>query len=257
MRVGTSFGGQHMVDTVRTRRTHYEVLGLKPAATGDEIAQRVRERKWARFRPHSIGGLTEVTARPRNLARSRQTPGLRCLARPPARSPEADAIAAHGRASATPPSVARRSRPASSRSPIRSRRPLPVPSRRPLPVPSSSRLLPTHRRQSRRWSHSFDPNRSAEALPPFIARSAARAGETRAAETRPPGSPGRSPRHRRNQRRARSSACLGVAIFAPRWTSSWPRPRKGRFHGANRNCCGRPGHVRRARRRLGRMERGR
>lgn len=49
-----------MVDTVRTRRTHYEVLGLKPAATGDEIA-RAFAREMGAFRPHSIGGLTEVT----------------------------------------------------------------------------------------------------------------------------------------------------------------------------------------------------
>jgi hypothetical protein len=49
-----------MVDTVRTRRTLYEVLGLKPAATGDEI-ERAFAREMSGFRPHSIGGLTEVT----------------------------------------------------------------------------------------------------------------------------------------------------------------------------------------------------
>jgi hypothetical protein len=49
-----------MVGTVRTRRTHYDVLGLKPAATGDEIA-RAFAREMGAFRPHSIGGLTEVT----------------------------------------------------------------------------------------------------------------------------------------------------------------------------------------------------
>jgi len=55
-----------MVDTVRTRRTHYEVLGLTPAATGDEI-ERAFAREMGGFRPHSIGGLTEVTLAHENL----------------------------------------------------------------------------------------------------------------------------------------------------------------------------------------------
>src|SRR5215213_9692299 len=49
-----------MVGTVRTRRTLYEVLGLTPAATADEI-ERAFAREMGGFRPHSIGGLTEVT----------------------------------------------------------------------------------------------------------------------------------------------------------------------------------------------------
>ena len=83
-----------MVDTVKTRRTHYEVLGLTPAATGDEI-ERAFAREMGGFRPHSIGGLAEVSARPRDPARSRQARGLRCLARPSARSPSRNCW--HGR----------------------------------------------------------------------------------------------------------------------------------------------------------------
>jgi hypothetical protein len=49
-----------MVDTVKTRRTHYEILGLKPAATGDEI-ERAFASEIGGFRPHSISGLAEVT----------------------------------------------------------------------------------------------------------------------------------------------------------------------------------------------------
>lgn len=49
-----------MVDAVRTRRTLYDVLGLTPAATGEEV-ERAFAREMSGFRPHSIGGLAEVT----------------------------------------------------------------------------------------------------------------------------------------------------------------------------------------------------
>ena len=235
MRVGTSSGGQHMVDTVRTRRTHYEVLGLKPTATGDEIARRSRG-KWAVSAPQHRRP-DRGHASPTNLARSRQTPGLRCLARPPAEA-RGRRNCWHGRAWATPPSVARRSRPASSRSPIRSRRPLPVPSRRPLPVPSSSRLLPTHRRQSRRWSHSIGRNRRPQRRRRSLPRRCAN-WRVRSRWERPLACPGRR-RHRRKQRRRPILPLVWIAIFAPRWTNSWPRPRKGPFPGSGPRLRGAP-----------------
>ena len=56
-----------MVDTVRTRRSHYEVLGLEPTATSGEI-----ERAFAAaigiFRPHAFGGVAEATVAFRTLS---------------------------------------------------------------------------------------------------------------------------------------------------------------------------------------------
>src|SRR3954468_13462151 len=49
-----------MVDTVKSRPNFYEVLGLKPTASGDEIAQAFA-REISGFRPRPIGGLAEVT----------------------------------------------------------------------------------------------------------------------------------------------------------------------------------------------------
>jgi hypothetical protein len=42
------------------KRTHYDVLGLEPTATSDEVA-RAFAREMGAFRPHSISGLAEVT----------------------------------------------------------------------------------------------------------------------------------------------------------------------------------------------------
>jgi hypothetical protein len=49
-----------MDSAVRARRNHYELLGLTPAATGDEIA-RAFAREMSIFRPHSFGGLAELS----------------------------------------------------------------------------------------------------------------------------------------------------------------------------------------------------
>jgi hypothetical protein len=49
-----------MVSTVGTRPNHYELLGLAPKATGDEIA-RAFAREMSMFRPHSFGGLAELS----------------------------------------------------------------------------------------------------------------------------------------------------------------------------------------------------
>ena len=49
-----------MVSTVGTRPNHYELLGLTPSATGDEIAQAFA-RGISMFRPHSFGGLAELS----------------------------------------------------------------------------------------------------------------------------------------------------------------------------------------------------
>ena len=48
-----------MASTVGAR-THYEILGLKPTATADEI-ERAFAAEIGGFRPHSISGLAEVT----------------------------------------------------------------------------------------------------------------------------------------------------------------------------------------------------
>ena len=48
-----------MVSVVKVR-THYEVLGIKPSATRDEIAQAFA-RETSMFRPRPFGGLAEVT----------------------------------------------------------------------------------------------------------------------------------------------------------------------------------------------------
>jgi hypothetical protein len=61
-----SLGGQHMVDTVKTRRTHYEVLGLKPNATSDEI-ERAFAREVGIFRPHGVGAVAEAAIAFRTL----------------------------------------------------------------------------------------------------------------------------------------------------------------------------------------------
>jgi hypothetical protein len=47
-----------MVDTVKTRRTHYDVLGLKPAATSDEIARAFAKEIG---RPRALGGIAEIS----------------------------------------------------------------------------------------------------------------------------------------------------------------------------------------------------
>ncbi len=48
-----------MVSTVSTRPNHYEVLGVSPRASGDEIA-RAFAREVGIFRPRAFGGLTEL-----------------------------------------------------------------------------------------------------------------------------------------------------------------------------------------------------
>lgn len=49
-----------MVSTTSTRLNHYEVLGLKPTASSDEIA-RAFANEISIFRPHGFGGIAEVT----------------------------------------------------------------------------------------------------------------------------------------------------------------------------------------------------
>ena len=49
-----------MVSTIGTRPNHYELLGLTPKATGSEIA-RSFAREMSMFRPHSFGGLAELS----------------------------------------------------------------------------------------------------------------------------------------------------------------------------------------------------
>ena len=49
-----------MVSTIGTRPNHYELLGLTPKATGDEIAKAFA-REMSMFRPHSFGGLAELS----------------------------------------------------------------------------------------------------------------------------------------------------------------------------------------------------
>jgi hypothetical protein len=50
----------NMASTVKSRPNHYEVLGLAPTASSDEIAQAFA-REISIFRPHSFGGIAEVT----------------------------------------------------------------------------------------------------------------------------------------------------------------------------------------------------
>jgi hypothetical protein len=49
-----------MVDTISKRRTHYEVLGLTPGATGEEIEQAFA-RQFGCFEPQTVGRLADVT----------------------------------------------------------------------------------------------------------------------------------------------------------------------------------------------------
>jgi hypothetical protein len=49
-----------MVSTIGTRPNHYELLGLTPKATGGEIATAFA-REMSMFRPHSFGGLAELS----------------------------------------------------------------------------------------------------------------------------------------------------------------------------------------------------
>lgn len=49
-----------MVSTVKSRPTHYDVLGLKPTATTDEIA-RAFAREISIFRPHTLNEIADVT----------------------------------------------------------------------------------------------------------------------------------------------------------------------------------------------------
>ena len=49
-----------MVSTVKSRPNHYEVLGLTPTASSDDIA-RAFAMEISIFRPHSFGGIAEVT----------------------------------------------------------------------------------------------------------------------------------------------------------------------------------------------------
>ena len=49
-----------MDSTVRSRPNHYETLGLKPTASGDEIA-RAFAREISVFRPRAFGGIAEVS----------------------------------------------------------------------------------------------------------------------------------------------------------------------------------------------------
>jgi hypothetical protein len=55
-----------MVGTVKTRRTHYEVLGLEPTATGEEI-ERAFAGSISIFQPHGIGGVAEAAVAFRTL----------------------------------------------------------------------------------------------------------------------------------------------------------------------------------------------
>jgi hypothetical protein len=48
-----------MVSAVKSRPNHYETLGLKPTAVGDEIAKAFA-RATSVFRPHAFGSITEV-----------------------------------------------------------------------------------------------------------------------------------------------------------------------------------------------------
>jgi hypothetical protein len=52
-------GVRKLVSTVRSRPNYYEILGIKPTAAGDEIAQAFA-RESSVFRPHSFGGVAEV-----------------------------------------------------------------------------------------------------------------------------------------------------------------------------------------------------
>ena len=49
-----------MASTVKTRPNHYEVLGLTPTASSDEIA-RAFAMEISIFRPHGFGGIADVT----------------------------------------------------------------------------------------------------------------------------------------------------------------------------------------------------
>lgn len=49
-----------MASTVKSRPNHYEMLGLKPSATDDEIA-RAFAREISIFRPHTVSGVADVT----------------------------------------------------------------------------------------------------------------------------------------------------------------------------------------------------
>ncbi len=55
-----------MVDTVKTRRTHYEVLGLEPTATDDEI-ERAFAGSISIFQPHGFSGVAEAAVAFRTL----------------------------------------------------------------------------------------------------------------------------------------------------------------------------------------------
>ena len=55
-----------MVGTVKTRRTHYEVLGLEPTATGDEI-ERAFAGSISIFQPHGFSGVAEAAVAFRTL----------------------------------------------------------------------------------------------------------------------------------------------------------------------------------------------
>lgn len=62
LRVGSSllFGGVLMASTTATRPNHYEVLGLTPAASRDEIEQAFA-REVSVMRPRAFGGVVDVT----------------------------------------------------------------------------------------------------------------------------------------------------------------------------------------------------
>jgi hypothetical protein len=55
-----------MVDTINKRRTHYEVLGLEPTATSDEI-ERAFAGAISIFQPHGFGGVAEASVAFRTL----------------------------------------------------------------------------------------------------------------------------------------------------------------------------------------------
>lgn len=59
--------GQQMVETVKTRRTHYDVLGLEPSASSGEIEQAFAAAIGI-FRPHRFGGVAEATVAYRTLS---------------------------------------------------------------------------------------------------------------------------------------------------------------------------------------------
>ena len=49
-----------MAATTKAGRTHYELLGLRPEATGEEIRQAFF-RELTGLRPHAVGGLAQAT----------------------------------------------------------------------------------------------------------------------------------------------------------------------------------------------------